>query len=134
MIQRIQSIYLFLAAACSGLLILVFPTFTKGEKLIMASSDLVFLSLFLISSAISIFSLLKFKNRKLQIAMGRLNIIVNFILFAALLYTYFAAYKDEGGSVGLALFIPIVAVSLVSVANRRIMADEQLVRAADRLR
>ncbi len=134
MIQRLQSIYLFLAAACSGLLILLFPTFTKGELLIMATGDATFLSLFLLSTAISIFSLSRYKNRKLQVAMGRLNIIINFILFAALLYTYFAAYKDEGGSMGLALFIPIVVITLISMANRRIMGDEQLVRAADRLR
>lgn len=134
MIQRIQSIYLFLAAACSGLLILLFPTFIKGDKLIMASSDPFFLSLFLVSAALSIFTLTRFKNRKLQIAMGRLNIILNFILFAALLYTYFAAYKDDGGSMGLALFVPIVVVTLISMANRKIMGDEQLVRAADRLR
>lgn len=134
MIQRIQSIYLFLAAACSGLLILLFPTFIKGDKLIMANSDPFFISVFLVSAALSIFTLTRFKNRKLQIAMGRLNIILNFILFAALLYTYFVAYKDDGGSMGLALFVPIVVVTLISMANRKIMGDEQLVRAADRLR
>lgn len=134
MIQRVQSIYLFLAAAASGLLILLFPTFTLGDKLTMATDDPIFLSLFLVSTALSIFTLSRFKNRKLQVAMGRLNIILNFILFAALLYTYFEAYKDNEGSMGLALFIPIVVISLISMANRRIMGDESLVKAADRLR
>lgn len=134
MIQRNQTIYLFLAALCSGGLIFLFPTFTKDGQLTMAKDDPTFLIMFLLSAALSLFALTRFKNRKLQVVLGRLNVILNFVLFAGLLYTYFVQYKDAGGSVGLAIFIPIAAVVLISLANRAIMGDEALVKAADRLR
>lgn len=100
----------------------------------MATNDPTFLTLFILSAALSVFSLSRFKNRKLQVAMGRLNVILNFILFGIILSAYFMHYKDNGGSMGLAIIIPIISVVFVSLANRAIMGDEELVRAADRLR
>lgn len=135
MIQRIQSVYLFIAAIFSvGVLFLV-PIFTKADSsLLMATHYPVFLTLYIISAGLSVLSVFRFKKRQLQVVLGRLNIIINFILFGIILYTYFEAIKPNEGSLGLASFIPIVVVIFLTLANKSIIADETLVRAADRIR
>ena len=133
MIQRIQSIYLFLAAVLSGGLVFLFPIFTKGDKLITVTNDVVFLAMFAISAALSLYTIFQFKKRQLQVVLGRLNVILNFILFGIILYTYFSAYKEDG-SLGLGSFVPVLVVILISLANRSVMSDEALIKAADRLR
>ncbi len=135
MIQRIQSLYLLGAAVASGCLIILFPLFESADgQPYMIMNDAVFLSLTVLSTLISIFSIFRYKNRKQQVMSGRFNIIINFVLFGLILWMYFSVYQPDGGSFGVGAFMPIVAVILISLANRAIMKDEMLVRSADRLR
>ena len=134
MIQRIQSIYLLLAAVVSGILIFLFPLYTLDGAPQNILNDPTFMILTVLSTLISLFSIFRYRNRKQQVVSGRINIIINFILFGLILFMFFNNRQADGDSLGIASFMPVVAVILIALANRGIMRDEALVRAADRLR
>lgn len=133
MIQRIQSVYLLLAAIASGVVIFFLPLFKMGDSAHMVMNDPIFFAITVLSTLISIFSIFRYKNRQQQVVSGRINIILNFVFFGFLMYMFYDGLK-EGDSLGTGAFIPIAVVVLVTLANRAIMKDEALVRAADRLR
>lgn len=133
MIQRIQSVYLLLAAICSGILIMFLPLFQTKEGSYMILQDPIFFAITVLSTLISIFSIFRYKNRQQQVVSGRINVIINFVFFGFLMYMFYDGMK-EGDSLGTGAFIPLAVVILVTLANRAIMKDETLVRAADRLR
>lgn len=133
MIQRIQSVYLFLAALVSGGLVFLFPVFVASEALMITQYP-IFMTGFLLSAVLSLITIFRYKNRQTQVVLGRLNVILNFVLFGLILYMYFENFGSIEASLGLASFIPLIAVILISMANRAVMKDEALVRAADRLR
>ncbi len=134
MIQRIQSVYLFLAAICSGIVIFFMPLFQFEGKDYMILQDPIFFGMTVLSTLISIFSIFRYKNRQQQVVSGRINIILNFVFFGMLMYMFYDTFAKDGGSLGTGAFIPLAVVILVTLANRGIMKDETLVRAADRLR
>ncbi|MGB0176922.1 MAG: DUF4293 domain-containing protein [Owenweeksia sp.] len=134
MIQRIQSIYLLVAAILSGAVIFAVPVFQKGEELLMITQYPVFFAMFILSALVSLFSIFRYKNRQQQVVSGRINVIINFVLFGLILYHYFGSMDTEVAKLGFGSFIPIIAVVFITLANRAIMRDETLVRAADRLR
>lgn len=133
MIQRIQSLYLLLVVLCSGVLIQWLPLFQNPEAARYVSDELVFAAGFLLSALLALLALFRYKKRQSQLVLARLNIILNFILFGALFY-YWYAHLAEENSMGLGLFLPLIQVVLLVLANRGIMKDEMLVRAADRFR
>jgi len=144
MIQRIQSIYLLLATFFSvgliflvdlwkntqGIKVYVLDTFTSSE-LLMKSIALLFFA----SGILAFITLFLFKNRKLQFVMGRVIILINFILLGILVYFS----QNLSGEVivsekGIGLLIPIITIVLISFANKAIKKDEELVKSVDRLR
>ena len=134
MIQRIQSVYLLLAALVSGCVIFFLPLFVFSDSSYMILDDAIFTATTVLSALISLYSIFRYKNRRQQLVSGRINIIINFVFFGFLLYMFFAGITKEGASLGLGSFMPLVVVVLITLANRGIMKDEMLVRAADRLR
>lgn len=134
MIQRIQSVYLLLAVIISGCVIFFLPLFVRTGSNYMILDDAIFTGTTVLSTLISLYSIFRFKNRRQQLVSGRINIIINFIFFGSLLYMYFGGLTNEEASLGLGSFMPLVVVVLITLANRGIMKDEMLVRAADRLR
>ncbi len=134
MIQRIQSVYLLLAVITSGCVIFFLPLFVFTDSNYMILDDAIFTGTTVLSTLISFYSIFRFKNRRQQLVSGRINIIINFIFFGFLLYMYFGVLAKEEASLGLGSFMPLVVVVLITLANRGIMKDEMLVRAADRLR
>ena len=134
MIQRIQSIYLLLAAIATGVLVFLFPLYTIDQMQHMILQDPTFTVLAVLSTLVSLFSIFRYRNRKQQVVSGRINIIINFVLFGFILFVYFNNYNPETSSLGLGAFMPLVAVIFIVLANRAIMKDEALVRSADRLR
>ena len=92
-------------------------------------------SIILLVAGISIFL---YKNRQVQMKLGKLNILLLSVLLALMFY-----YSDSiGNTIGAdvktnyqpAVIFPVVALILVFLANRAIKKDEDLVRSADRLR
>ncbi|MFD2550235.1 DUF4293 domain-containing protein [Bizionia sediminis] len=136
MLQRIQTLYLLLAAIVSGGLIFVFHLWTTpaGEK--MFATDVVYVLVgFLLSALLSVISIFKYTNRQSQFVLGRLNIILNFILLGLFVYQ---SLNLSGETVvsekGIGIFLPIVSIVFLALANKAIKKDEDLVKSVDRLR
>ncbi|WP_166964736.1 DUF4293 domain-containing protein [Yeosuana marina] len=136
MIQRIQTLYLILVAGISSGLIFVFNLWkTKDGFVVYAMDDSISLGLFLGSAVLSIISIFMFKNRKLQFVLGRLNIILNFFLLGFFVYL---SLNLSGETIvsekGIGMFLPIISIVLLVLANKAIKKDEDLVKSVDRLR
>ncbi len=134
MIQRIQSVYLLLAAVASGAVIMFVPLFSSAAGDYFVLDDAVFTALTVLSTLISLFSIFRYKNRRQQLVSGRINIILNFILFGLIFYLYYNGHSEEGAALRFGSFVPLICVVLITLANKGIMKDEMLVRSADRLR
>ncbi|MDC0176637.1 DUF4293 domain-containing protein [Polaribacter sp.] len=143
MIQRIQTIYLLLASIISGVLIFVFNLWKSIEKNIFAfdllSSESYLLKgipiSFIVSALLAFVAIFIFKNRKLQFVIGRLTILINLILLGVLIYVSLTLPGEAAVSEkGIGMFIPILAILLLVLANKAIKKDEDLVKSADRLR
>ncbi len=136
MIQRIQTIFLILAAATSGGLIFLVSLWIDGEgNEVVAMDENTYFSAFVLSAVVSIFAIFLFRNRKLQTVVNRLNILMNLILLGVFVYR---ALTMSGATAvaekGIGMFIPILSIVLLVLANRAIRKDEQLVKSVDRLR
>ncbi|QTD37115.1 DUF4293 domain-containing protein [Polaribacter batillariae] len=143
MIQRIQTIYLLLASAISGGLIFVFDLWENLKKEVFAfdllNSDSFSLKvipiLFLISAILTFVAIFLYKNRKLQFVIGRLAILINLILLGLSIYLSLNLSGETAVSEkGIGMFIPILAILLIVLANKAIKKDEDLVKSVDRLR
>lgn len=136
MIQRIQTLYLFFAAAISGGLIFVFHLWTNSEGAkVFAIDNYMYLALFLGSALLSLISIFSFKNRKSQFVLGRLNIILNFILLGVFVYQSLKVSGEINVSEkGIGMLLPIFSIVCLALANKAIKKDEDLVKSVDRLR
>ena len=147
MIQRIQSIFLFLAGGLSfGLLGLPFATTDKqvassqifSDSLFNLNDNIALLIFFCIAGALAIIDIFLYKNRQLQIRLGIFAFIANIIglLLGLILFMQDPITEAQGVEVddGAGLYMPIVAGILLLLAIRFIRKDEKLVRSADRLR
>jgi hypothetical protein len=136
MLQRIQTIYLLLSAGVSAGLIYVFELWTTPEGLVVFADDINYvLALFLASAFFSILSISRFRNRKFQFVLGRLNIILNFILLGLFVYQSLnVSGETDVSEKGIGIFIPIISIVLLALANKAIKKDEDLVKSVDRLR
>ncbi len=144
MIQRVQTVYLFVATLLSGGAIFLFnlwvneqneafyvmDSFSSGNKLLIAMA-----ALFFVSAILTLVTIFQFKKRQLQFVLGRLTILINFILLGILVYFS----QNLSGEItvsekGIGLLIPIFTILLVVLANKAIKRDEELVKSVDRLR
>ena len=144
MIQRIQTLYLFLSLICCLLLYFVpvwearSVSIDAGMEAIGAGTHLLLLPvpiLLVISHVISIFS---YKNRKRQkqFCIGNILLYIIFLLWALLLiqlehqfFQYFNLLELRLGAI-----LPIAGIVLNIFARRGIKQDEALLRSMDRLR
>lgn len=144
MIQRIQTIYLFLASAISGGLIFVFNLWGTLKDSSVYALELfkdeatllkIIPVLFLASALISFITIFLFKNRKMQFVIGRIVILINLFLLGLLIYVSLTLPGETAVSEkGIGMFLPILAILLVVLANKAIKKDEDLVKSVDRLR
>jgi hypothetical protein len=144
MIQRIQSVYLLLATFLSVGLIFIVNLWTTiaGDKFFVlnafSSSNFLVKSiavLFFVSGLLSFITIFLFKNRKLQFVMGRIIILINFILLGILVYfSQNLSGEIKISEKGIGLLIPIITIIVITLANKAIKKDEDLVKSVDRLR
>lgn len=136
MLQRIQTVYLLIAAIVSGGVIFVLHLWvTNNEVVVYAKDNVLFLGLFLGSAVLSLISIFKYKKRKTQFILGRLNIILNFILLGFFVYQSLNVSGETAVSEkGIGMLIPIVSIVFLALANKAIKKDEDLVKSVDRLR
>ncbi len=146
MIQRIQSIFLFLAAASAfGLFALPFAsTATQvqssaifADGLYNLNDNIALLILFGLAGVLALVSIFLFKNRKTQMMVGRFSIVAN-VIGLVLALALFMRERDMLGAAepddGLGLYLPLVFLVFGVLALRFINKDEKLVRSSDRLR
>ena len=150
MIQRIQTLYLLLVVVLGTLLCVFSPV----QFLLPEATEYVSLlamdkwPLAVITIAVPVLALMTiflFKRRLLQARLNIMNVVLCLGYYALL--ALYIAYVVKGyemiGDASLAgadwylnvwAGIPLVNVVLLMMATRRILKDEALVRAADRLR
>ncbi|MEN8884323.1 MAG: DUF4293 domain-containing protein [Flavobacteriales bacterium] len=147
MIQRIQTIYLAVAFIAMGLL-LVFPfsTYAGIEFNSLGFDDgtsvgvtyPLFINV-IISAILSLLAVFSFKNRKRQILLSRINFAAVLILLIVMFVDFnqieesLPINKTEI-SYGIGMFLPIVALISLLMANRFITKDEKLIKSMDRIR
>ncbi|MDT0677806.1 DUF4293 domain-containing protein [Autumnicola musiva] len=136
MLQRIQTIYLLLAAITSaGLIFLLYLWENSSGETVYAEDVLMVLIMFLLSAALSLVSIFMFKNRKLQFVLGRLNIILNFFLLGVFVYWLLSVPGEmDISEKGIGMLLPVISIVFLVLANRAIKKDEDLVKSVDRLR
>ena len=142
MIQRIQSIYLTIVIAISAMLPFVFKLWGNSSKEVFAFdlfSELSLLSklvpvFFFLSALIALIAIVKFKKRQLQFVLGRIIILINLFLLGILIYLSLTLPGEASSEKGIGMFLPIVVILFVFLANKAIKKDEDLVKSVYRLR
>lgn len=136
MIQRIQTVYLILAALVIGALYYWFPNVTdEAGNMVIDRNQPLIMGLIIVSVILSLISIFNFKKRKLQFVMNRLNIISNFVLLGVFVYR---SLTLSGGTFvsekGIGVLFPVISIVFLVLANKAIKRDEDLVKSVDRLR
>lgn len=129
MLQRIQTIWTLLAVLAA-----VFLFITGQDVAVSGSIPVLNISciVLVITGALSIFS---FKNRKRQILLNTISIIINVLLIGVLTYWLLSLSGGiEFPEKGIEPIFPLVAVICLLMANIYIRKDERLVKSVDRLR
>lgn len=152
MIQRIQSVYLIIAAVCSlSALFMPFVYFENPVNDVILHAfhytdvDGVMLPeigntasigiLFIVSAAFSIYNIFLYKKRTLQIRVCIYNVIINLgALLQIYLYSRAVGQEDVAITVKIGSIMPIITAIILLLAAWSIRKDELLVKSLDRLR
>ncbi len=144
MLQRIQTIYLLIVVLLAGGVIYILPLWANNDgveiylKNLIQSNDWKMISIvvaFGLSAILSFISIFLYKNRKQQIGINRFNIVVNFYLLGIIVYhLLILPGESEISEKGIGLFIPVLVIVFLALANKSILKDEKLVKSVDRLR
>lgn len=155
MIQRIQTLYLVLAAI-SAIIMFFFPLavfygdhnfelyvyqlhfFDPDPSLGVSEYFLLpLLGTVVMIIFFSLMSVFSFKNRKRQLVFIRVNMALSFILLAGFFFGYMGLLEGQVNSAPeykFASFMPALVLMFLLLANRGVQKDEKLIRSMDRLR
>lgn len=159
MIQRIQTVFLFLVAVAM-LLVVTFPLWQQvnpaqtalasldawslSVKVIETEEQLQHKSTFYIGllalavAGLAIFSLLQFKNRSKQMLLNMINSLLMAIMLGLVVYTTYsfnAEFNPQANGAFVLGFWGIIGAMVMNLlANRFIRKDEMLIRSVDRIR
>ncbi|MEZ5039147.1 MAG: DUF4293 domain-containing protein [Saprospiraceae bacterium] len=143
MIQRIQSIFLLLAAAAIfGLFGLPFastnepvaasPLFADQKYNILDHTAL--LGLFVLAGLLCFLAIFLFKQRKWQMRLS-IGAILGTLAGLAVTGVFFSQDSAAASaSIGIGIGLPVIAIIFVMLAYQYIKKDEALVKSMDRLR
>ena len=131
MIQRIQSIYLLVAAIAMTLISFKVPVYTLNETLFMAQDDTKMFILTIVGAIFSLLGLFMFKNRKFQMKLIRLTILIQMIIGVRL---FMLLNKFEVVLNNTLLFLMAFSLIALIMAYRGVKKDDDLVRSVDRIR
>ena len=129
MLQRIQTIWILLSVLAAAFLYI-----TGQDVEVFGNAPIISISS-IVLVLIGAFSLFSFKNRKRQIMLNNISIIINALLIGILVYWV----QNLSGGIdfpekGIELIFPLIAVICLFIANIFIKKDERLVKSVDRLR
>ena len=153
MIQRIQTVFLFLAIIALAVFN-IFPYWQssgadEGNLLLMSygltsiieGTTTIEFGLYSIVAGISglaiiivLIEIFKFKNRVVQMKLAIANSFLMSINLALMTYFVITLQKEHLGGFGIGIFIYALAMLLNILARRFIQKDEKLIRSVDRLR
>lgn len=146
MIQRIQTVYLVLAAAC-GFGALALPLATTGKAIESSElfSDAAFtvqdnpglLALFAIAGVLAVVAVFLYKNRPVQMKVTRFALIADIVGLVLTVILFWRDLNNVGAEEigdGTGAYLPLAFILFAILALRGIRKDENLVRSADRLR
>ena len=146
MIQRIQSLFLLLAAG-AALGLLAFPFADTGDAVAASAlfndtayniqDNIAMVILFCLAGALVFVSIFLFKNRKLQKQLSRVAIVANIIGLVLAIILYMQDTPNLGDAEpndNVGLFLPVVFLVFALLAIRFINKDDQVVKSMDRLR
>ncbi|MFD0860639.1 DUF4293 domain-containing protein [Sungkyunkwania multivorans] len=136
MLQRIQTLYLLLAANVNSTLVflLSFGVYANGKVFIIKEENLL-LGVFLMSAFLAVVAIFMYKNRKNQFVINRLNMILNLFLLGVFVYRSLSVSGEAHVSEkGVGMLLPVISIVLLVLANKAIKKDEELVKSVDRLR
>lgn len=157
MLQRIQTVFMAIVAACMGVVgnttlwTKVNDTTTETATLNAFTLDIIkknsqdstsaiyILIAAIIAGLIAIYSISQFKNRKLQMLLGAINSMIIAILMGTIFYFIYikgmpAFDATTDGKYGIGFYAGGIALLANMISNRFIRRDENLVRSADRMR
>ncbi len=136
MIQRIQTIFLFVVALLGGVLPIWAKLWSDVDGNEFFAHNDVFISVaFYVMAALAIVAIVLFKNRKNQFVVNRLNMILNLFLLGFFVYRSLNLSGETLVSEkGIGMLIPVFSIVFLVLANRAIKKDEDLVKSVDRLR
>ena len=116
MLQRIQTVYLIFALLVTGALPFLFPLWeTTNGKPYFFMADTTYVVLFGLSTTLSLLNLL----------------LLGLFVYRTLNVSGETVTVSEKG---IGMFLPIVSIVLLVLANKAIKKDEDLVKSVDRLR
>lgn len=129
---------MFLAATSYGCLFFL-PLASNGsseasiyaDSIYNISDHILLLILTVAGIGLALLSIFLFSNRKLQIKINYLGILISGILLA---FAFFFQNNIGGSSFKIGFILPILATSMLLSANYFIGKDEKKVRSMDRLR
>ncbi len=145
MLQRIQSIFLFLtSSAFFSLFAVNFASSDKtavgifSDQLYNIMDNPILIGMTVIGGALALINIFMFKNRPLQMRLGYLLIVLCILLpLVAALLMYNEGNlnnPDVGIDDGLGIYLPLVGLVTTILALRFIKKDSKLVSSMDRLR
>jgi hypothetical protein len=146
MIQRIQSVYLFLSVIAMGLL-LYLPVWGSVNTVSLPPSPVtsgnvgvyahpLLLLTWVAAMLVQLVTIFMFKKRKIQIRMGQSAILLNvlFLIASFFLISYGPGFTNALHNFKAGAILPFISIFLLILANRNIRKDEELIRSMNRLR
>jgi len=153
MIQRIQSLFLLFVIVCLGCMVLT-PIAAFSDAVTWMTAGIVGLDtgqsasgvlpfpiqgLIIGLMALTAFILFSYKNRKRQLALGKLNFLLVLGLIVVIYLSIDRIAADLGSGIenvayGWGTYLPIIALAFQLLANRGVKRDEDLIKSVERLR
>jgi len=150
MLQRIQTLFLLLAAAAmlvASVTPLAFFIY-EGDKVTLEAMGVYLdgtlndstwgqFALGMVSSVLSLITVFLYKQRMQQIRLSVFNVLLMigfYLYFGFIIYKLLPMETLEFQKVGVGIIMPMIALILTILAIRNIGADEALIRSLNRLR
>jgi len=157
MIQRVQTIFLFLIAVGMGVTLstqlwsqggaagdswnlsaFVMTNLDQGGEVIQSSSKWYLGALAALAALLALASIFQYRLRSRQLLLNMINSLVMVSLVAAIFLTTNGVNEGikapDGGDYGIGFWTILVSMVMNMLANRFIKKDEALVRSVDRIR
>jgi protein-S-isoprenylcysteine O-methyltransferase Ste14 len=107
-----------------------------------AFAAMVFLPLIFVTAGIAlltVFAIFQYKNRPFQIKLTNIGVLSSIVLIMGIFFFYIPMIEKKISIVpdyskAFGIYLPLVALVFLIMANRAIKRDDKLVRSADRLR